>query len=207
MLGDQLVSRGIRDARVLAAFAAVPRELFVSDEQRDLAYADSPLPIGHGQTISQPFIVALMTDLLDPMPGERVLEIGTGSGYQTAILARLAGEVFSIETIGALSRRARKALAAAGLRNVHLRVGDGAAGWPEAAPFPAIIITAAAADVPPALLAHLAAPGRLVIPVGTPGWEQELRLIERDDTGAVQTRRVLGVSFVPLVRPGGAAGS
>jgi protein-L-isoaspartate(D-aspartate) O-methyltransferase len=202
-----VTGRATFSPRVLEAIRATDRAAFVPRAAVAQAYHNAPQPIGHGQTISQPFIVALMTDLLDPMPGERVLEIGTGSGYQTAILARLAGEVFSIETIGALSRRARKALAAAGLRNVHLRVGDGAAGWPEAAPFPAIIITAAAADVPPALLAHLAAPGRLVIPVGTPGWEQELRLIERDDTGAVQTRRVLGVSFVPLVRPGGAAGS
>lgn len=188
-------------SRVLNALRATDRAAFMPASAAARAYADAPYPIGHGQTISQPFIVALMTDLLDLTPESRVLEIGTGSGYQAAILARLAREVFSIETIPALSHNAQQALAQAGLRNVALRVGDGAAGWPEAAPFEAIIVTAAAAEAPPALLGQLAAPGRMVIPVGPPGEEQELRLIARDEAGALQARGVLAVRFVPLVQP------
>lgn len=186
---------------VLEALRATDRAAFMPASAAAKAYSNAPHPIGHGQTISQPFIVALMTDLLDLTPGSRVLEIGTGSGYQAAILARLAREVFSIEAIPALSRHAQQALTQAGLRNITLRVGDGAAGWPEAAPFDAIIVTAAAAEVPPALLGQLAAPGRMVIPLGPPGAEQELRLLTRDDAGAVHERDVLAVRFVPLVRP------
>jgi protein-L-isoaspartate(D-aspartate) O-methyltransferase len=188
--------------RVLEALRATDRAAFMPASAAARAYADAPYPIGHGQTISQPFIVALMTDLLDLTPDSRVLEIGTGSGYQAAVLARVAREVFSIETIPALSRHAGQALARAGLRNVALRVGDGAAGWPEAAPFDAVIITAAAAEVPPALVEQLASPGRMVVPVGPPGAEQELRLIARDGAGALRERGVLAVRFVPLVRPG-----
>ncbi len=190
--------------RVLDALRATDRAAFMPASAAARAYADAPHPIGHGQTISQPFIVALMTDLLDLLPDARVLEVGTGSGYQAAILARLGREVFSIETIPALSRGAREVLAFAGLDNVVLRVGDGAAGWPEAAPFDAIIVTAAATDVPPALIGQLGAPGRMVIPVGSPGTEQDLRLIERNQAGIVCERSVLAVSFVPLVAPGSA---
>lgn len=194
--------RSALSPRVLHALRATDRAAFMPISAAAKAYADAPYPIGHGQTISQPFIVALMTDLLDLTPESRVLEIGTGSGYQAAILARLAREVFSIETIPALSHQARQALAGAGLRNVALRVGDGAAGWPEAAPFDAIIVTAAAIEVPQTLLGQLAAPGRMVVPVGPPVAEQELRLIARDGTGAIHARDVLAVRFVPLVRPG-----
>ncbi len=194
--------RAALDPRVLDALRATDRAAFMPASAAAQAYADAPHPIGHGQTISQPFIVALMTDLLGLSREARVLEVGTGSGYQAAILARLAREVFSVETIPALSLQAGKALAAAGLHNVSLRVGDGAAGWPEAAPFDAIIVTAAAADVPPALVGQLGAPGRMVIPVGPPDGEQELRLIERDRTGTVRQCSVLAVRFVPLVRPG-----
>ena len=188
--------------RVLDALRATDRAAFMPASAAARAYADAPHPIGHGQTISQPFIVALMTDMLDLTPDSRALEVGTGSGYQAAVLARLARQVFSIETIPALSRQAGQALARAGLRNVALRVGDGAAGWPEAAPFDAVIVTAASAAVPPALLDQLASPGRMVVPVGPPGAEQELRLIARDEAGAVGERGVLAVRFVPLVRPG-----
>jgi len=194
--------RPVLSPRVLDALRATDRAAFMPASAAAKAYADAPYPIGHGQTISQPFIVALMTDLLDLTPDSRVLEVGTGSGYQAAVLARLAREVFSIETIPALSRQAGEALARAGLRNVALRVGDGAAGWPEAAPFDAIIVTAAAAGVPPALLDQLASPGRMVVPVGPPGAEQELRLIARDAAGALSEQGVLAVRFVPLVRPG-----
>jgi protein-L-isoaspartate(D-aspartate) O-methyltransferase len=188
--------------RVLEALRATDRTAFMPASAAARAYVNAPYPIGHGQTISQPYIVALMTDLLDLTPEARALEIGTGSGYQAAVLAQLAREVFSIETIPALSHQAEQALAAAGLGNVVLRVGDGAAGWPEAAPFDAIIVTAAAAAVPAALIDQLGRPGRMVVPVGPPDGEQELRLIERDAAGAVRERSVLGVRFVPLVRPG-----
>jgi protein-L-isoaspartate(D-aspartate) O-methyltransferase len=196
--------RSTLDARVLDALRATDRAAFMPASAAVRAYADAPYPIGHGQTISQPFIVALMTDLLDLTPDSRVLEVGTGSGYQAAILARLAREVFSIETIPALSQQAEEALAEAGLRNVVLRVGDGAAGWPEAAPFDAIIVTAAAQGIPPALIDQLGAPGHMVVPVGPPEAEQDLRLIERNGAGAVRERGVLAVRFVPLVGAGSA---
>ena len=185
--------------RVRAALAAVRREAFVPAGQAAAAYANRPLPIGQGQTISQPFIVALMTDLLDVRAEDRVLEVGTGSGYQAAVLARLGAHVWSIEMLPALAERARAALAAEGAANVSLRVGDGALGWPEAAPFDRIIVTAAAPRVPEALVAQLRAPGRMVIPVGEPDGAQQLRLIEKDAAGAVRSRPVLDVAFVPLV--------
>ena len=191
--------------RVLAALAAVRREAFMPDTLAAAAYENRPQPIGCGQTISQPFIVALMTDLLDPRPEDTVLEIGTGSGYQAAVLARLVRRVCSLEVIPDLARRARAALAAAGVRNVAVREGDGALGWPEppgasrgAPPFDKIIVTAAAREVPPALLAHLRAPGRMVIPLGPPGGPQHLRLIEKDAAGNVAERDVLDVAFVPF---------
>ena len=191
--------------RVLAALAAVRREAFMPDTLAAHAYENRPQPIGCGQTISQPFIVALMTDLLDPAPEDAVLEIGTGSGYQAAVLARLVRRVCSLEVIPDLARRARAALAAAGVRNVAVREGDGALGWPETPgdgagvpPFDKIIVTAAAREVPPALLAQLRAPGRMVIPLGPPEGPQRLELIEKDAAGNVAVRHVLDVAFVPL---------
>lgn len=189
---------GIRDARVLAALAELPRESFVPDPLRFQADADRPLPIGFGQTISQPLVVAFMTERLGLDGTERVLEVGTGSGYQTAVLAKLAREVYSIEIIPELSRRAEAALAEQGIRNVHLRVGDGAAGWPEAAPFDRILVTAATPEVPPVLLSQLRAGGRLILPVGGENDLQQLRLVEKDLDGRTLATDLLPVRFVPL---------
>jgi len=184
--------------RVIAALCQVRRERFVPEREVARAYINAPLPIGCGQTISQPFIVALMTDLLDLRPVDRVLEVGTGSGYQAAVLAELAGEVFSTEVIPELADVAKHALAREGYGNVALRVGDGGHGWPEQAPFDAIIVTAAARSVPPALVEQLRPGGRLVIPVGAPRGDQELRLLRKSADGTVTSRAVLPVAFVPL---------
>lgn len=186
--------------RVLAAMTKVPRHRFVLPGSERYAYDNRPLPIGHGQTISQPFIVALMTDLLDLRPGGKVLEIGTGSGYQAAVLAELAGEVYTIEIVAPLAREATARLATLGYCNVYTRSGDGYLGWPEQAPFDAIMVTAGALEVPPALVAQLKPGGRLVIPVG-PQWSgQSLLVIEKDASGKTTTRNVLAVRFVPLTR-------
>jgi protein-L-isoaspartate(D-aspartate) O-methyltransferase len=174
----------------------VPRDEFVPAPERAHAYEDRPLPIGHGQTISQPYIVAFMSEAAAVRPGERVLEVGTGSGYQAAVLAELGGDVYSIEIVAPLAATAREALARAGYGRVHLRVGDGHRGWPDAAPFDAILVTAAADRVPPALLAQLAPDGRLVIPVGD--LYQELEVHRRTPDG-IEVERVLPVRFVPLV--------
>jgi protein-L-isoaspartate(D-aspartate) O-methyltransferase len=194
------------DPRVMAALRGVARECFVPPAQAAEACANRPLDIGRGQTISQPFIVALMTQLLDLQPGDRVLEVGTGSGYQAAVLCALAGEVYSIEIVRPLARAAARALRAAGCRNLHTRSADGHGGWPEAAPFDAIIVTAAAREVPQPLLDQLAPGGRLVIPLGTPGAMQTLYRYEKgareDGLGAVSRRRVLDVRFVPFTRAG-----
>ena len=192
---------GLSD-RTLAALRKVPREDFVPEVERRLAFANHPLPIGHAQTISQPYIVALMTELLALTPASRVLEVGTGSGYQTAVLAELAGEVYSVEIIKALAESARDRLSRMGYENVHVRHGDGHAGWPEAAPFDAIMVTAAADEVPPALLQQLKPGGRLVIPVGPPWYTQYLRLIHCSEDGEVDDRPVLPVAFVPLTSEG-----
>jgi protein-L-isoaspartate(D-aspartate) O-methyltransferase len=202
-LAESLARMGIRDARVLEAIAELDRAAFVPDRLRREADEDRPLPIGHGQTISQPLVVAYMTELLRLDGWERVLEVGTGSGYQTAILARLAAEVFSVEIVPELATRAAEALAAAGIRNVHLRVGDGALGWPEAAPFHRVLVTAAAPEVPPALVEQLAPGGRLVLPVGPEYDAQVIRLVERPGGGAVVATDLMPVRFVPLV-PGNA---
>ena len=194
-----LTERARFSPQVMAAMRAGSCDAFVPPEARSLAYDDRPLAIGCGQTISQPFIVALMTDLLDLQPGDRVLEVGTGSGYQTAVLAQLAADVCSIEVVPALAQRAATVLADQGCGSVALRVGDGGKGWPERAPFDAIIVTAAAPVVPPALVEQLAPGGRLVIPVGAASGDQVLRLITRGSDGAVQERDVLSVAFVPLV--------
>ncbi len=200
MVDRQIAGRGVQDARVLAALRAVPRHLFVMPGSEDEAYDDRPVPIGYGQTISQPYIVALMTELARVKPGDRVLEIGTGSGYQAAVLSRVAGAVHTIEIVEPLAERARKLLVDLGCRNVIVRTGDGYLGWPDAAPFDAIVVTAAPDHVPPALVAQLKAGGRLVIPVGGVQDVQELRLIEKDQAGTVRSRDVTDVRFVPLVR-------
>ena len=196
------------DPRVLEAIGRVPREAFVPAGERHLAYQNRPLPIGCGQTISQPYIVAVMTDLLELGPGHRVLEVGTGCGYQTAILAELAREIYSIEVVPALAESAARRLRALGYENVHLRRGDGALGWPEAAPFDRIIVTAAAGrGVPRALAEQLARGGRMVIPVERPesrfaraaGPSQDLLLVTKDDAGRIEESAVLPVAFVPLV--------
>ncbi|HEB96731.1 MAG TPA: protein-L-isoaspartate(D-aspartate) O-methyltransferase [Sedimenticola thiotaurini] len=194
-----MTGRDHLDPRVMAAMAEVPREAFVPPELRYAAFDNGPLPIGHGQTISQPYIVALMTDLLEPQPEHRVLEIGTGSGYQTAILSRLCSEVYSIEVVPALTEVARRLFDDLGYQNIHLRVGNGYQGWPEHAPYDGIIVTAAASHVPPALVEQLKPGGRLVIPVGEPYGHQELMQLEKAEDGEIRTRRVLGVAFVPMV--------
>jgi len=200
MVARQIADRGVTDKRVLSALRAVPRHLFVPPSSEDEAYEDRPVPIGYGQTISQPYIVALMTELARLKPDDRVLEIGTGSGYQAAVLSRLAGAVYTIEIIEPLAERARQVLAKLECRNVTVRTGDGYAGWPEAAPFDAIVVTAAPDHVPPALVAQLKPGGRLVIPVGAVYDAQQLRLLEKDQRGQVYTRDVIPVRFVPLVR-------
>ncbi len=185
-------------ARVMNAMGKVERHRFVAAGDEANAYRNHPLGIGNGQTISQPYIVALMTDLLDLKGGEKVLEIGTGSGYQAAVLAELAATVYSIEIIEPLGRLAAQRLSAAGYRNVTTRIGDGYQGWREAAPFDAIIVTAAAPIVPPALVEQLKPGGKLVIPVGSQGSHQALLMITKSADGKTQTRRVLAVRFVPL---------
>jgi protein-L-isoaspartate(D-aspartate) O-methyltransferase len=190
---------GIRDERVLRAVAEVDRAAFVAEDLRERADADHPLPIGHGQTISQPFVVAYMTERLRLAGNERVLEVGTGSGYQTAILARLAEEVFSMEIVPELAELARTLLVdRLGLSNVRLRTGDGALGWPEAAPFDRVIVTAAAPEVPPALVAQLAPGGRMILPVGPDPSAQVLRVVDRGPGGGLLESDLLGVRFVPL---------
>ncbi len=198
-LADFLRREGIQDERVLAAVAEVPRARFVPDDLKQHADDDRPLPIGNGQTISQPFVVAYMTERLRLAGDERVLEIGTGSGYQTAILARLAEEVFSVEIVPELAARARALLhEALGLANVRLRIGDGSEGWPEEAPFDRVIVTAAADAVPPALVGQLAPGGRMILPVGADPWAQVLRVVDRAPDGALSEADLIGVRFVPL---------
>lgn len=192
-----------RDAfapRVMAAMAAVPREEFVPESGRHRAFANGPLPIGHGQTISQPYIVALMTDLLAPRRQDSVLEIGTGSGYQAAVLAQLVRQVHSVEIIAALATAAGQRLGRLGYDNVSVRHADGYHGWPEHAPYDGIIVTAAAPRVPPPLVEQLKPGARLVIPVGLPGSVQELQVVEKHADGAIATRNILLVAFVPLTR-------
>ena len=188
------------DGRVLDAMATVPRHRFVPEGQVEQAYENRPLPIGRGQTISQPYIVAFMTDLLKVRKGDRVLEVGTGSGYQAAVLARIAGKVYTIEIVKSLAEEAGERLARLGYANVEVRAGDGYAGWPEAAPFDAIMVTAGAPHVPPALVQQLKPGGRLVIPVGPASAVQSLTLVEKRADGSVTQRDVLPVRFVPLTR-------
>ncbi len=199
MVRDQLVSRGIRDARVLAALGKVPRQEFVPKALQAEAYQDGPLPIGHGQTISQPYVVAFMTEALVLRPRDRVLEVGTGSGYQAAVLAGLVAEVFSIELVEPLAHRAEADLRRLGYGNVKVRAGDGYRGWPEAAPFDAILVTCAPDEVPEALVEQLKLGGRMIVPVGSQGAPQELILL-RKQPGRLERQAVLPVRFVPMVK-------
>jgi len=197
MVADQLAARGIRDKRVLAAFSKVPRHLFVPEDQRPHSYEDHPCPIGAGQTISQPYIVALMTEQLQLKPSSKVLEIGTGSGYQTAILAELASRIYSVERFPDLAQGAARIVSELGCSNVEIRVGDGTNGWPEQSPFDGIIVTAAPPVLPEPLLLQLAEEGRLVIPIGSPK-NQVLTLVTRSG-GRIQAFDLCPCAFVPLV--------
>ncbi len=197
MVADEIAARGVRDPLVLKAMSDVPRHLFVPPGLADRAYEDRPLPIGEGQTISQPYIVALMTECLALKGGEKVLEVGTGSGYQAAVLARIAGNVDTIEINGALARQAASTLERMGIANVRVRTGDGFFGWPEDAPFDAIIVTAAAPGIPPALFAQLAEGGRLVIPIGDVQTYQRLTVVTKRN-GRPHIEQVLDVRFVPM---------
>jgi len=201
---DEVRAQGLADGppgfdeSVLQAMLRVERHEFVPPSQRASAYRNPPLPIGHGQTISQPYIVALMTDLLEVEAGDVVLEVGTGSGYQAAVLAELVGRVYSIEIVEPLAVQVQQRLSRLGYANVTTKLGDGYYGWPEHAPFDAIIVTAAASHVPPPLIEQLRPGGRMVIPVGGPFQVQYLLLIEKDDTGEIRSRQVTAVRFVPL---------
>ncbi|MBN1824506.1 MAG: protein-L-isoaspartate(D-aspartate) O-methyltransferase [Endomicrobiales bacterium] len=197
MIEEQLKPRGIRDERVLAAMGKIPRELFVPLKFRDASYADHPLPIGSDQTISQPYMVAWMSELLKLTGREKVLEIGTGSGYQTAVLAELSKEVFTVERLPELSAAARKVLKELDYKNIFFAAGDGALGWSEHAPFDRIIVTAAAESIPRPLLEQLADPGRMLIPVG-PRSMQQLVLVEKSE-GVVGKTALGGCVFVPLI--------
>ena len=196
MVEEQLAGRDIRDARVLQAFRDVARDRFVPLELADRAHDDRALPIEAGQTISQPYVVALMTTLAQPRAGQKVLEVGTGSGYQAAVLAEFGVQVYTIEIVAPLATQARQRLR--GQRNITMRTGDGYYGWKEQAPFDAIVVTAAASSIPPPLLAQLKPGGRMVIPVGSIFFTQTLLLVQMDAGGRVRTRQVLPVRFVPL---------
>ena len=198
MVDEQIVNRGVHDPNVIAALRAVPRHLFMPAHMREQAYCDAALGIGHGQTISQPYMVALMTALLDLNARSRVLEVGTGSGYQTAVLAELAGAVYSIERLPALSAQAGEVLAGLSYRNVELAIGDGSLGLPDQAPFDAIVVTAAAPQAPPPLLEQLADKGRLVVPVGPTRSTQTLTLLVRDGHTWTQQAQI-ACRFVPLI--------
>lgn len=205
MVREQLASeapfrRAIEDSSVLAAMRRVPRHRFVPSVLRESAYADRPLRIGHGQTISQPWIVARMTELARPEPGDTVLEVGTGSGYQAAVLAEIVGHVFTVEIVGELARSARRRMRELGYGRVTVRHGDGYGGWPEQAPFDAIVVTAAPEEVPDPLVDQLAVGGRMVIPVGPQGRAQSLTVIRRRSDGSVERRVASGVRFVPMTR-------
>lgn len=201
MVKEQLTGpgRGIKDPRVLKAMESVPRHELVPEDVRATAYADSPLPIGHGQTISQPFIVAFMTEKMAPKPTDRILEIGTGSGYQAAILSVLVKEVYTIEIVDALAQRANTDLQRLGYRNVFVRSGDGYQGWPEKAPFDAVVVTCAPTQIPLPLIDQLKEGGRMIIPVGPTGGVQELYVLEKKNGKAIK-KAVLPVRFVPMTR-------
>jgi protein-L-isoaspartate(D-aspartate) O-methyltransferase len=199
MVRQQIESRDVKDRRVLAAMRAVPRHLFVPADLRGNAYNDHPLPIGYNQTISQPYIVAVMTELLDAGPETKVLEIGTGSGYQAAVLARVAGQVYTIEIVPELAKSSAELLKKLGHENVHVRHGDGYKGWPEEGPFDRIMLTAAPPRIPRALIDQLKPGGRMVAPVGRTVFSQELVVIDKDKQGRTSRRSVFPVRFVPMV--------
>ncbi len=201
MVKYQIENRGVSDEATLAAMRKVERHLFVPDSYRGQAYSDGPLPIGYGQTISQPYIVACMTELCEPKAGFKVLEIGTGSGYQAAVLAEIVDEVYTIEIVKALGEQARARLKKLGYGNVHVRIGDGYYGWEEQGPYDAIIVTAAAEYIPPPLVKQLKAGGRMVIPVGSPFLVQTLMLVEKVG-GRTKTKSLFPVRFVPFTRSG-----
>jgi protein-L-isoaspartate(D-aspartate) O-methyltransferase len=192
------LGKEVLDGRVVEALSKVPRHEFVPAAYRAQAYVNRPLPIGFGQTISQPYIVAIMTDLLQPQPSDVVFELGTGSGYQAAVLAELVSQVYTMEIIPALGNRARETLARLGYRNVSVRIGDGYHGWPEHAPFDAIVVTAAGDHIPPPLIRQLKPGGRMIIPVGGRFFTQQLMLVEKREDGSVRSRAILPVSFVPI---------
>jgi len=199
MVQRQIVARGVKDPKVIKAILKVPRHLFVPQARRAYSYGDYPLPIGEGQTISQPYIVAYMTEALDLRPEDRVLEIGTGSGYQAAILADLVKEVYTIEIIEKLGKSARQTLRALGYKNIHVKIGDGYKGWPEKAPFDAVIVTCAPEKVPQTLIRQLKEGGRMIIPVGRTGGVQKLvRAVKKG--GRLKTENVMYVRFVPMVK-------
>lgn len=197
MVRQQIEARGVKDPQVLKALRATPRHLFIPPQYRDSAYADHPVPIGQGQTISQPYIVGVMTELLEVRREHKVLEIGTGSGYQSAVLSPLASQVYSIEIVAPLAEQARGLLKQLGLHNITVRQGDGYKGWPEQAPFDRIILTAAPPEIPDILIAQLKPGGRLVAPVGR--GDQDLVVLEKDQKGKVRQTSVLAVRFVPMV--------
>ncbi len=197
MVKEQIIPRGVENENVIEALKAVPRHLFVDKTYQHQAYNDYPLPIGHGQTISQPYMVAAMTELLELKGNEKVLEIGTGSGYQTAILAYLCEKVYSIERISALTKKARETLGHLGFKNVNLMVGDGSMGWPDYAPYDGIIVTAGAPEIPNALIAQLADKGRLVIPAGDE-FSQILNVVKKHK-GRIYRKEYFGCTFVPLL--------
>ena len=199
MVSDQIEREGISDPRVLAAMREVPRHLLVPPEYRARAYEPRPLPIGEGQTISQPYVVAFMTEILRLGPKDRVLEVGTGSGYQAAVAAKIAGQVFTVEIFPSLAERARKNLDSLGFRNISVRQGDGYYGWEEKGPFDAIIVTCAGGHIPPPLLRQLRNGGRMIMPVGGPFMTQNLVFLEKSADGTVRQRNVLPVVFVRLL--------
>lgn len=203
LLTRHLIGKEVLDDRVMEAMKQVPRHEFLPMDYRFLAYENGPAPIGSGQTISQPYIVALMSDLLNTRPNDTVLEIGTGSGYQSAVLSTLVEQVYSLEIIEELSAKARRRLKRLGYNNVTVRTGDGHFGWPEHAPYDGIIVTAAATEIPHPLIDQLRVGARLVVPVGLPYSYQELMVLEKKANGKIESRKILGVSFVPLTGGGG----
>ena len=201
MIREQIASRGIKNPAVLRVMGEIPRHLFVPANVREQAYEDRPVPIGHGQTISQPFIVGFMTELLDVQSQHRILEIGTGSGYQAAILSKLAKEVFTMEIVPELAQSAEALFRRLGYKNIFVRLGNGYLGWPEASPFDRIIVTAAPPEIPQVLIDQLKPGGRLLVPVGNSPANQEIIMVEKTKDGKVVKRAVLPVRFVPMVRP------
>jgi protein-L-isoaspartate(D-aspartate) O-methyltransferase len=199
MVREQIIRRGIRDEKVLEAMKKIPRHLFVDESLRNRAYGDHPLPIGEGQTISQPYVVALMTEALRLKPYDRVLEIGTGSGYQAAVLAEIVKEVYTIEIRERLAKRAERLLDKLGYKNIKVKYADGYFGWEEYAPFDAIIITASANHIPPPLIKQLKSGGKLIIPLGSTVYYQTLTLVTKRDDGELDVEQMGGVAFVPMI--------